>query len=80
MRREDEGISAGRFVTPQANRILPPARTYRMQSGRFVEPTADMILPPVREVQIESRLGIDYENSYHFGGIANNVRGINRKA
>jgi len=66
-RREDiEGISGGRFVQPAADRILPATRTYGLQGGRFVQPAADRILPPTRTAGIQ----IDWENSYHFGGIA----------
>jgi hypothetical protein len=64
MAREEgdkEGISAGRFVHPN---LLPPQRTIKIQGagrgisgGRLVHPGPYGI-------------GIDYENSYHFGEIA----------
>ena len=64
MAREEgdkEGISAGRFVDPN---LLPPTRTIKIQGagrgisgGRLVNPGPYGI-------------GIDYENSYHFGEIA----------
>jgi hypothetical protein len=65
MAREEEdkqgGISAGRFVHPN---LLPPMRNIRIEGagrgisgGRLVHPGP-------------TGIGIDYENSYHFGEIA----------
>ncbi len=65
-RREDrDGISAGRFVQPAADQLLPPVRSYKLGAGRYV-PAANHLLPKTRTVKIES-LGIDYEHAYHFG-------------
>ena len=70
MAREEgdkEGISAGRFVHPN---LLPPTRTVKIQGagrgisgGRLVNPGPYGI-------------GIDYENSYHFGKKAYPVSAI----
>jgi hypothetical protein len=59
-RDDEEGISGGRFVDPG---LLPPTRTVRLQGGRFVNPG----VLPAEEVY---RVGIDYDNAYHFGSIA----------
>jgi hypothetical protein len=56
-RDDEEGISGGRFVDPG---LLPPTRTVRLQGGRFVNPG----VLPAEEVY---RVGIDYDNAYHFG-------------
>ena len=60
-RREDMdngvGISAGRFVNPEANRILPPVRDFTLEG--LPQGMGDPANPfPIR---------IDYEHAYHFG-------------
>jgi hypothetical protein len=63
MRREDcEGISE-RFVNPG---FLPPTRSSSIQGGRFVEPAANKVLPPVRKVRLESEVGVNFDEAYHF--------------
>lgn len=87
-RDEDRyGIGGGRFVEPATNRILPPIRhtkiefdgsRRRIEGGRFVEPAANRLLPPVRTYRLESRVGIDYNNAYHFGRMAEEYHQMNR--